>query len=140
MSSRPSGLFVRIGVGAIVALGLSVTLASPKAYPAGTLPPLDPAARVAVADTCPGQIGQLTKEQFDTLAATQDQLLATLGAVQTYAKPELGPSLGTRLATGDMADPSTQFGTIGMVGRGIDESSSSKQPASPPTASVTLTH
>jgi hypothetical protein len=116
MRSRRSRLVMCVGIGVVCAFGLSLTAASTQPYPTLTLPRLDPAARVAVADTCPGQTGQLTREQFDTLAATQDQLLATLGAVQTYAKPELGPSQGTRLAGEDLAKPSNLFGTIGMGG------------------------
>lgn len=122
MSSWRAGVFERIGISvAILAgfaglVGLGVAPASSQAYPSVTLPPLDPAARVTVVDTCPGDPGQLTQDQFNTMAATQDQLLATLGAVQTYAKPQLGPSQGTRAIAEDMANPSTEFGIIGMGG------------------------
>ena len=36
--------------------------------------------------------------------------------MQTYTKPQLGPSQGTRPAAQDLANPSTEFGTIGMGG------------------------
>jgi len=116
MSSWRSGLFVRIGVGVGVLVVLGVAPATPQAYPPVTLAPLDPAARVTVVAACPGTPGQLTHDQFNTMAATQDQLLPTLGAVQTYAKPQLGPSQGTRAIAEDLANPSTEFGTIGMGG------------------------
>ena len=116
MSSWRSGLVVRFGIGVAVLVVLGAAPATPQAYPTVTLAPLDPAARVTVVDTCPGSPGQLTRDQFNTMAATQDQLLATLGAVQTYTKPQLGPSQGTRAIAQDLANPSTEFGTIGMGG------------------------
>ena len=88
----------------------------PPSYPPVTLPPLDPAARVTVVDICPGNDNNLTPEQFATMAGTQDALLPTLGAVQTYAKPQLGPSPGTRAIAEDLANLSDQFGNTGMGG------------------------
>ncbi len=81
-----------------------------------TLPPLDPTARVTVVDVCPVNDNNLTPEQFAFEAATQDVLLPTLGAVQTYAKPQLGPSPGTRAIAEDLANLSDQFGFTGMGG------------------------
>ncbi len=81
-----------------------------------TLPPLDPAARVTVVEVCPGNDSNLTSEQFAFEVATQDVLLPTLGAVQTYAKPQLGPSPGTRAVAEDLANLSDQFGNTGMGG------------------------
>jgi hypothetical protein len=50
------------------------------------------------------------------LVGNQDELLPTLGAVQQYMKPELGPSSGTRIQSVDQANPSSQFGSAGMAG------------------------
>jgi hypothetical protein len=84
--------------------------------PPVTLPPLQADARVQVVAKCPSNPGQTTEPQFNFMAATQDLLLPSLGAVQTYAKPELGPSNGTRLLEADLANPSPKFGVIGMGG------------------------
>ncbi len=122
MTSSQRGMRTRIAlcVAAVVALsaglGVGVIPASSQSSPTVTLPPLDPAARVALAETCPGSSGQLTDEQFKTVVATQALLLPTLGAVQTYAKPQLSPSEGTRVASEDLANPSSEFGSIGIGG------------------------
>jgi hypothetical protein len=85
---------------------------------AASLPPKPQNARVVVVAVCPGNdtSNQLTNDQFMAMAATQDELLASLGAVQQYMKPELGPSQGTRLVGQDLANPSSVFGTAGMGG------------------------
>jgi hypothetical protein len=85
---------------------------------AAQFPPKPANAAVAVVLVCPGNEGSnvMSADQFNEMAATQDQLLASLGAVQTYIKPELGPSQGTRLAGVDSANPSSVFGTVGMGG------------------------
>jgi hypothetical protein len=74
-----------------------------------------------VVNVCPGMSGQQTsnqtsRSQFETMAATQTLLLPTLAAVQTYAKPQLGPSTGTRPAAQDFANPSDRYGSIGIGG------------------------
>jgi hypothetical protein len=83
-----------------------------------TLPPKPVNAAVAVADKCPGNGGanQLTNEQFNAMAASHAELMSSLGAVQQYMKPELGPSQGTRLAGVDLANPSSVFGNVGIGG------------------------
>ncbi len=75
-------------------------------------------AAVAVVDVCPGSGGtkQLTSDQFNDMAASHGALMSSLGAVQQYIKPELGPSQGTRLAGADLANPSSIFGTVGIGG------------------------
>jgi hypothetical protein len=84
--------------------------------PPVTLPPLQADARVEVVATCPSIGGQLNESEFNFMAATQDLLLPSLAAVQTYAKPELGVSNGTRPIDADLANPSGKFGIIGMTG------------------------
>ncbi len=88
---------------------------NPASSGAFTLPPLAPDAKVTVAETCPGPLYNISGN-FDQLVAEQAQLLPTLGAVQTYAKPQLGVSQGTRLIGEDLANPSSSFGRIGMAG------------------------
>ncbi len=63
---------------------------------------------VRVVNPCPTSTQNVT--------GSQDELLPTLGAVQQYMKPELGPSPGTRLESQDRANPSSKFGSAGMVG------------------------
>jgi hypothetical protein len=72
-----------------------------------TLPKLQEGAKVRV---------RLTKPCVSSIPGTgdQEQLLSTLGAVQQYIKPELGPSQGTRALDQDQANPSSQFGSSGM--------------------------
>jgi hypothetical protein len=101
--------------GAAVLLSVLSTPALGQAGPP-TLPPLDPAARVTVVSACPGLVGQLLPEQFNAYVALQDQLMATLATVQTYAKPQLGPSNGTRAIEEDLANLSKEFGRIGIGG------------------------
>lgn len=79
-------------------------------------PPGSIAARVTLVDPCPSFPGQLTNEQWEQMANNQTELLPTLAAVQTYIKPQLGPSTGTRVAEQDAANPSSEFGTVGMAG------------------------
>ena len=90
-------------------------------------------------DVCPGNDNNITPEQFAFEVATQDVLLPTLGAVQTYAKPQLGPSPGTRAVAEDLANLSEKFGNTGMGARGTVKRSTSKPSAPSKIASVTLT-
>jgi hypothetical protein len=102
-----------------VASAVVATAAVPQANsnPAVTLPPPKPDARVQVVASCPTISGeQLTNAQGQQMAAMSDLLLPSLAAVQTYAKPELGQSNGTRAITDDLANPSSKFGIIGMGG------------------------
>ena len=116
------GLSLKIQLGAlalaITAGGFGAVLDMNRASATATLPPKPSNAAVMVVDACPGnsQTGQLTQKQFEAMASMQGQLLPSLGAVQQYVKPELGPSQGTRLAGVDLANPSSVFGTIGMGG------------------------
>jgi hypothetical protein len=105
-------LFVS-GLAVVAALVAEPAISAPPA----TLPPLRADARVQVVATCPSNGGQLNESEFNFMAATQDLLLPSLAAVQTYAKPELGPSNGTRPIEADLANPSGKFGVIGMAGQ-----------------------
>jgi hypothetical protein len=82
--------------------------ASAEDSPASSTPAGSPRVRVRLSIPCvantppPGALQE------------QEKLLATLGVVQQYIKPELGPSQGTRNVTEDRANPSSQFGSSGM--------------------------
>jgi hypothetical protein len=56
----------------------------------------------------------LSRRDCDRAIAAQNELLPTLGAVQEYIKPALGPSSGTRNLDEDRANPSSAFGRVGF--------------------------
>jgi hypothetical protein len=98
--------------GGVAAIGIG------KAPASVILPPKPANAVVVVVNKCPGNDGsnQLTNDQFNAMAASHGELMSSLGAVQEYMKPELGPSQGTRLAGVDLANPSSVFGNVGIGG------------------------
>jgi hypothetical protein len=102
----------------IGAAGILAAATTGQAPAAVNLPPKPANAVVVVVNKCPGNNGsnQLTNEQFNAMAGSHGELMSSLGAVQQYIKPELGPSQGTRLAGVDLANPSSVFGSVGIGG------------------------
>jgi hypothetical protein len=94
--------FVAVGLGLLISSWLAQAQTATLAQAVTTWPGV-----VRVVDPCPtgGQGAE----------GSQDEMLPTLGVVQEYMKPELGPSSGTRVVGQDRANLSSRFGSAGMA-------------------------
>jgi hypothetical protein len=110
------GAAVGFAAAAACLVGCTQPYPSTEVVAASTRPvpqPVTVSRGVRIVDACPPpgeSIGDVEAHSRE-----QDALLPTLAAVQTYIKPELGASSGTRNVSDDSANPSTSFGAAGMA-------------------------